>query len=131
MSFTTPKKRAGSSKAPISLKNPPNAPTKRRRVRQMNLAAIPRLNLSAVDEPQPEPTQPEPEPEWCYLRDSGRIRVKFLNENPASVAVLTDMDYLNFLKEAYFPASQPRNWHEEAYCSLMREAIASRLHELQ
>ena len=70
------------------------------------------------------------EPEWAFLRDCGHVRAKFLNYDPKDVDEVNDLKFLEEMKCWYFPASQPRNWYEETYCAMMREAITARIHEL-
>ena len=115
---STPKR---SNNGPYSTSSPPFAPKKRRERRKPNfvrLSAIRKLILE------------EKEKEWEFLLNSGKIRAKFLNYTPETVDTLEDVHFLHTLKEWYFPASQPRNWQEDAYCQLMREACSSRICEL-
>jgi len=121
---------------PYSLAKPPGAP-KKKTVRQPKferLQRLPRLVIPTDEEVkkaiEAEEKEEENEPEWAFLRDSGRVRHKFLGYDPRDVAVMDDKDFLETMKEWYFPASQPRNWYEEAYCLIMREAITSRISQL-
>ena len=67
-------------------------------------------------------------PEWRVLAQSGWVRDKFLRYNPEDVAEIDDMDVILQIKDWYFPASQPHNLFEEAYCSLMREAAEKKIY---
>ena len=124
------------------LSRAPNAPKKEREggtpkkktVRQPKferLQRLPRLVIPTDEEVEKAvEAEEENEPEWAFLRDSGRVRHKFLHYDPRDVAVMDKKEFLETMKQWYFPASQPRNWYEEAYCLIMREAITSRLSEL-
>ena len=67
--------------------------------------------------------------EWKALADTGYIRIKFLQWTPED-AVEADVDTLNMLNDYFNPASQAQNFYEEAYFSLMRDAIKARLDAL-
>ena len=102
----------------FSLENPPNAPKKKTpmKVDRWRLDRIPVLSFPDDEE--------KVEEEWELLRHMGGIREKYLVYSPPDIASIRDGDFLSFLWEAYaFPASQPRNPCEEAYLSLMRDAI--------
>ena len=136
-----------------SLANPPNAP-KTNRTRQPKPYKLQRIRSLVLPKspiliPPPAPKKSkkkrhfnrDPIPlEWdvaCsgieakWLAESGSVREKYLVNTPEDVAEEFDSDYLHRLWELYFPASQPRNAHEEAYLSLMRDCIDFRLSELQ
>ena len=97
-----------------------NAPRKkgRRRIPLWRLQNLPRLKL-----------EEERVPEWKVLADTGYIRIKFLQWTPED-AVEADVDTLNMLTDYYNPASQAQNFFEEAYFSLMRDAVKARLDAL-
>ena len=61
------------------------------------------------------------------LADSLCVRAKYLTHTPADIERESSIPFLERLWELYFPASQPRNAYEEAYLSLMRDCIDSRL----
>ena len=55
------------------------------------------------------------------------VRAKYLAFTTKDIEEETSIPFLERLWELYFPFSQPRNAYEEAYLSLMRECIDSRL----
>ena len=69
----------------------------------------------------------EAEKEAQWLANSGSVRLKYLTHSPKDVEDFSDIPLLEKLWELYFPPSQPRNAYEEAYLSLMRECIDTRL----
>ena len=106
--------------------NPPNAPKKKKAVREPNsyrLQQIPTLVL-------PEEEEGEEKCEWRWLRDSGHVREKYLRFNPEDIEVLDDMDLLKDMCRLYNPllhSSQPTNFYEASYIELMLNAIHERL----
>ena len=128
-----------------SLANPPKAPMKKDKVRPYKLHRVRDLILSPSIPAAPKKVGKKkknfdlsPIPlEWDmitgdgkWLADSGHVREKFLTYGPDDVRRETDRDFLTFIRELYFPASQPLNIHECAYLALMRDAIQSRLSQL-
>ena len=117
-----------SANKPYSLENPPNAPKRKKKPfqlqRQRRLQQVPRLMFEEEEE------EVVPVAEWRALAESGQIRPKFLRYNPEDVAELDDLDSLNQLRDWYTPASQPRNYHEWAYCTLMVDAVNDRVYAL-
>ena len=61
------------------------------------------------------------------LADTHCVREKYLTYSPSDIAAESSIPFLERLWELYFPFSQPRNNYEEAYLSLMRDCIDSRL----
>lgn len=106
-----------------SLNNPPTAPKKAPRRVSRNLDQIPKLSFDD-DGPQGEGRQAD---FWRHLADQGFIREKFLSYVPEDIGQITDYDFLMFLRSCYFPASQPRNRFEAAYCDLMLECIEKQI----
>ena len=115
-----------SNNKPYSLSNPPPGPRKNKKIREPNpvmLDRITQINLKSTEET-------EEQPEWLFLENSGRVRSKFLSYNPEDVEKIGDINFLQTLRGWYLPSSQPRNWYEEAYCRMMREACSSRIYSL-
>lgn len=105
-----------------SLDNPPTAPKKAPRRVSRNLDNIPKLSFD--DGRQDEGRQAN---FWRHLADQGHIREKYLTYVPEDIPLITDYDFLMFLRSCYFPASQPRNHFEAAYCDLMLECIEKQI----
>ena len=109
-----------------SLRNPPNAPKKKKTVREPNafrLQQVPSLLL-------PEEEENEEKCEWRWLRDSGNVREKFLRYNPEDVEQLNNIDSLQDMCMCYDPllhSSQPQNLYEETYLKIMLTAAQNRL----
>ena len=101
-----------------SISNPPNAPKKPNVRKNFRLDNIPVLNIS------------EEEPEWRILANSGQIRQKYLRYDPGDVLEMDDIDMLEKMRTWYTPSSQPRNCYEEAYFSIMIDAVNARLYTL-
>ena len=102
---------------PYSLDNPPQAPKRVQPPRRCRVGPVRRLVL-----PQTPPTvAPETTVQWPDVRE------KYLCFTPKDIEEETCIPFLEHLWELYFPFSQPRNAYEEAYLSLMRECIDSRL----
>ena len=107
--------------APKSTTNPPNAPHRegRRRIPFSRLRSIRRLRL-----------EEERTPEWKVLADTGYIRIKFLTWTPEDVSEMDDRQTLTTIWDYYNPCSQAQNFFEDAYFSLMRDAVQARLDAL-
>ena len=91
------------------------------------LAQIPSLVFPEKTE---KAKKEEEDAEWTFLRDCGYVRAKYLSFDPNDISSMEDKHFLQHLAVLYFPSSQPRNWYEEAYCVLMREAVTKRLEEI-
>lgn len=106
-----------------SLANPPNAPKKKstRVPKPYRLQRIPPLQL---------PGKEEEKAGWCFLRDSGYVREKYLRYTPEDVEEIDDLDTLTDLLHWYNPPSQPHNFYEACYLTLMLEAVRARLYVL-
>ena len=63
----------------------------------------------------------------AQLASSECVRLKYLTSSPKDIETETSIPFLERLWEMYFPESQPRNAYEEAYLSLMRDCIDTRL----
>ena len=106
--------------------NPPNAPKKKKPVRETNtyrLQHIPTLLL-------PEEEEGVEKCEWRWLRDSGYVREKYLRFNPEDIEELDDIDLLQDICHWYNPLlhpSQPTNIYEASYLEFMLNAVHERL----
>ena len=109
--------------APYSSSNPPNAPKKGKRTRKPLRIVIPTPG-ETMEFKETEETKEE----WVKLKESGMVHPKFLQYNPEDILEIDDIDTLLELRGWYFPSSQPRNFFEAAYISLMHEAIEKRLY---
>ena len=69
-------------------------------------------------------------PEWKVLADTGYIRIKFLHWTPEDVSEMGDREVLMTIRDYYNPCSQAQNFFEEAYFSLMRDAVKARIDAL-
>ena len=91
---------------PYSLAKPPGVP-KKKTVRQPKferLQRLPRLVIPTDEEVEKAvEAEEENEPEWVFLRDSGRVRHKFLHYDPRDVAVMDNKDFLETMRQWYFP----------------------------
>ena len=108
-----------------SLTKPPQAPKKKKASLAERRGRLDQIRRRLVfEENQPR------KPEWRVLAESGEVRAKFLRYNPDDVAEIDDLDFLDKLRDWYFPSSQPHNAYEFAYCELMREAVDNRQYVL-
>ena len=96
-----------------------NSTPRRVPLRERRLGSARRLRLEEVRTP-----------EWKVLADTGYIRIKFLHWTPEDVSNMNDRRVLNAIEQYYTPSSQAQNFFEDAYFSLMRDAVKARLDAL-
>lgn len=97
----------------------PNAPRKRtekeaKHERDMRLLRM-ELDLMGLDN------------EAAQILNRGQIRGKYLSYFPCDIMHMKDINFLELLRDMYFPSSQPRTPAEEGYLEVMRDALALRI----